>query len=155
MVILAEVVFWLCCLAIAIYDVCKMQIHRVFLCILIILSMVKIVMEWYGNDLALNRIFIQIGMACALGGVLFLITMITNGQLGMGDIKLLVVLSIYKGYLYILLSLFHAFILCGIIAAIGLLLRKINKTTRLPFAPFLTVGMIITTMLYEQEGMQL
>ena len=104
-------------------------------------------LKCFSGDTDMRTSFIPIAGACILGGVLMLIHKLTHKQLGMGDIKLVVVLTVYKGMQYILLSLFYAFVMCSIVATMGMLLKQLTKKDNLPFAPFLVGGMVITAWL--------
>ena len=145
---ITEWMFWVCCIGIAIFDIRNLQIHKVFLHTLCILAIIRIFIDVSDDTVSRKDVFVQLGVSCMIGGMFILLRKLVHEQLGMGDIKLMVILAVYKGVENIVISFIHAFVICSIFAAIGLLLKKLNKTDKLPFAPFLVGGMMITTLLY-------
>ena len=78
------------------------------------------------------------------GPVLFLIVhFLTNGKLGMGDIKYSALMGIFIGLPGLFVAIGLASIMGLIFAVIGLLSGRINNNTKIPFAPFLTAGSIV------------
>ncbi|MCD6424332.1 MAG: prepilin peptidase [Anaerolineales bacterium] len=80
-------------------------------------------------------------------GVLLLISLIAPGAMGMGDVKLVLFLGFIIGYPKIIITLFLAFVLGGLVAGVLLALKKIGKKDSIAFGPFLALAGIIT-MLY-------
>lgn len=87
-----------------------------------------------------------------LGGLVFffgllLVSVITKGGMGGGDIKLL-------GLLGFTLGIKETFILfmiaCFVGAIIGIIIKLFKKTKVLPFVPFICVGVLVT-FLYSEE----
>lgn len=81
---------------------------------------------------------------------LFLISFIRPGAMGMGDVKLIVFLGLITGFPNIILLLFLAFVLGGLIAGFLLLLKKINRKDSIAFGPFLALAGFIV-MLYGDQ----
>lgn len=73
--------------------------------------------------------------------------LITKGKIGVGDIKFSIISAIYLGFEFWLYSMFYSIILATIVSSVLLLLKKIDKGSRLPFIPFLTSGIILTHIL--------
>ncbi len=89
----------------------------------------------------------------ALAGALFfgLIIAVSRGRaMGWGDVKLALASGFIISWPEVALSIIIAFILGGIFGVILLLVRKKTMKDRLPFAPFLTVGMTLTVFLGYQ-----
>ena len=87
----------------------------------------------------------------ALGfGVLLLISLVAPGAMGMGDVKLVLFLGFIIGFPGIIITLFLAFVLGGLVAGILLALKKIGKKDSIAFGPFLAFAGIIT-MLYGTQ----
>lgn len=82
--------------------------------------------------------------AALLWGLLFLVVRLVHPpSLGMGDVKLAVVLGLYTGFLgwvTVAAAVLLSFILAGVVAIILLLSRRADRRTRIPFGPFLLVG---------------
>ncbi len=81
---------------------------------------------------------------------LLIISLLSNGGIGGGDIKLMAVTGFYMGWKLILLSMLIASILGGLFVFI-LMITKIKKAKDIiAFAPLLSIGMVIS-ILFGQE----
>jgi len=85
------------------------------------------------------------------GGVIFLIlttsNLLTNkffkkNLFGWGDVKLIAVLGLFTGW-EVLWIMYIAIILGGLLSIVGLFAKKINRTTQIPLAFFLYLGVLI------------
>ncbi len=74
--------------------------------------------------------------------ILFGIRLFTKGKLGMGDVKFAALMGIFIGFPGWFVATGLASLLGLIFAVLGLFSGRINKNTKIPFAPFLTVGSI-------------
>jgi len=83
-------------------------------------------------------------------GVLFLIAILAPGSMGMGDVKMIVFLGLAVGFPEIIIVLFIAFILGGLVSGILLALKKLGPKDQVAFAPYLALGGFIT-MLYGTQ----
>jgi len=89
-----------------------------------------------------------IGMICA-SAILYLIALITKliygneGGIGMGDVKLFMVIGLYVGWSYSLLILWLTFIIGGVFGVILLFLFKKDRKQAIPFAPFIVISTFI------------
>jgi len=93
------------------------------------------------NNIWLNHLF------AALAASVFFALMFYLGKgkiMGGGDIKLGFVLGLLLGWPDILMVIFIAFLLGGIVGLALMLSRKRTMKDFLPFAPFLAVGVILT-----------
>lgn len=75
---------------------------------------------------------------------LILIYIISNNKIGGGDIKLLAVSGWFIGWKNVLLSLFLASIVGSIISIFFILIKLNSKEDKIPFAPYLSLAIIIT-----------
>ncbi|GAB3192557.1 prepilin peptidase [Nesterenkonia suensis] len=79
-----------------------------------------------------------------LWGFLFLLVRLAHPpSIGMGDVKLAVVLGLYTGFLgwsTVAAAVLLSFLLAGVVAVILLLTRRADRRTRIPFGPFLILG---------------
>lgn len=91
-------------------------------------------------------------LLAALGGTLFLLILhlVTRRRgMGLGDVKLAVLMGLVLGYPDVVVAFYLAFI-GGALFGLGLLLlRKVKPQTRVPFAPFLILASI-STIIYKQ-----
>jgi leader peptidase (prepilin peptidase)/N-methyltransferase len=89
-----------------------------------------------------------IGAVVASGGLLVLALLYPRGM-GMGDVKLALLLGLYLGWLslgHVLLGLFLGFLL-GSVVGIGLLVTGVRgRKDHLPFAPFLAAGAVLAVL---------
>jgi leader peptidase (prepilin peptidase)/N-methyltransferase len=113
-------------------DIKKQQIS---LLSAVVFAVIGIGMSWYSQNLDLES-FIPL---CV--GVLFLcISVMTRGELGMGDGILLLALGTMLSLDELLVLLVLAMAGCGVYSGFLLLVRKKNRHTRIPFLPFLLAG---------------
>lgn len=88
----------------------------------------------------------------AAAGVLFMIALYfitVTKSLGFGDVKLILFLGLLVAWPGILLTIFIAFVLGAIVGILLIILKLKHLRSRLPFAPFLAVGAILTMFLYN------
>lgn len=82
-----------------------------------------------------------------IGGLFFLmIHLITKQKLGLGDVKLSFVIGYFLNINYWIVAIFISCI-CGIIIyLIGFKFWNWNKTTKIPFGPFMIIATILTKL---------
>lgn len=91
----------------------------------------------FKNNLIINKLIAILFSLILFGGVVIL----TRGNgMGMGDVKLMVVLSIIFGWPEIIIISILSFILGGIISIITLILKRKTMKSLLPFGPFIVVS---------------
>jgi leader peptidase (prepilin peptidase) / N-methyltransferase len=82
------------------------------------------------------------------GGIGFLLlllpALIYRGGMGWGDIKLAALIGFITGFPLVLLAMFLAVIIGGLIAAILLLLKLKGRKDAIPFGPFLSLAAMVT-----------
>ena len=74
----------------------------------------------------------------------FLIWYFTKGKMGLGDAKLSALLALTLGIRGWLLMLFISSSAAVLFAVIMLVLRKIDKKAKIPYAPFLSFGALLS-----------
>nr|MBA2438909.1 prepilin peptidase [Acidimicrobiia bacterium] len=86
----------------------------------------------------------------AAGAGLLVINLISPRGMGMGDVKLALVLGLYLGWLdlgHVLLGLFLGFLL-GAVGGVALIALKLRtRRDHVPFAPFLAGGAVLAVLL--------
>jgi leader peptidase (prepilin peptidase)/N-methyltransferase len=88
-----------------------------------------------------NIIYSALGAAAFF----FLIVLVSRGKwMGIGDIKLAFFMGIFLGFPGILIALFLAFLLGGIMGLGLVILRKKTFKSEVPFGPFLTAATLIS-----------
>ncbi len=76
-------------------------------------------------------------------GLLFLIAVISRGGMGGGDVKLYAVIGIVLGFKGVFMSLFLASMIGAIAGGVGLLTKRLNRKSALPFGPSIAAASII------------
>lgn len=82
----------------------------------------------------------------AASGILLLLSILSRGGVGGGDIKLTAVCGLLLGWRNMLLSLAIASILGLLVMAPVFLIKKLHRKTPIPFGPFLAAGMVIAML---------
>jgi len=96
----------------------------------------------FAANLATGRIpWLECVAGILLGGGLFLvIILVSGGGMGGGDMKLAAMLGAFLGWKALLVALFVAIVLGGVVAVALLTLRLRGRKDPVPFGPFLAVG---------------
>ncbi len=93
-----------------------------------------------GNYTGLLRSLVGMGV---LGLFYFALALIYPGGMGMGDVKFAGVLGLFLGYLgwgVLLVGAFSAFVLGGFFALALIVFRRANRTSGIPFGPWMLTG---------------
>ena len=82
------------------------------------------------------------------GGPLFLLMYLYKKirgveGMGMGDIKLFIVLGIWLGWLNCLLIIFISAMIGSIVGIVGILIKKVESKQQLPFGPFIIISTLL------------
>ncbi|MFE6256228.1 prepilin peptidase [Agromyces sp. NPDC057865] len=88
--------------------------------------------------------------AAGMFAVYFVIALISPSAMGMGDVKLALVIGLLLGWFGLsawVVGLLAAFVVGGIIAIVALLLRRVTLRGSIPFGPSMLAGALIA-MLY-------
>lgn len=87
-------------------------------------------------------------VACLLVVFFFVIgVLLVKGGIGMGDIKLMLVMCLFQGFYGVISSLFCSLFAAFIYAIIVLLTRKKTRKDSIAFAPAILVGTILSVVL--------
>ena len=78
------------------------------------------------------------------GGIFMLAKLISRGGVGMGDVKLFVIIGSYVGNAVIVPLIFFTVFSSAIYSICQLIRKKTSLKDDIPFAPFIFIGMIIT-----------
>ena len=70
-------------------------------------------------------------------------------SMGMGDVKLLVMIGVYVGFPDAFICLFYGVFAAGIFIVGGMLLRKIRVGDTIPFGPFIALGSFVHLVIGE------
>jgi leader peptidase (prepilin peptidase)/N-methyltransferase len=87
--------------------------------------------------------------AAAMFAVYFLLALISPSSMGMGDVKLALVVGLLLGWFGLnawLIGLLGAFVVGGIIALVALALRRVTLRGSIPFGPSMLAGAMIAVL---------
>lgn len=84
------------------------------------------------------------------GGALLALALLSPRGMGMGDVKLAALLGFLLGYPVVLIGLFLAFVLGGLISLALLSAGRVSRKDTVAFGPYLALGGILA-MLYGHE----
>ena len=76
--------------------------------------------------------------------------LLSRGGMGMGDVKLGVLVGLMTGYPLVFVAILGSFVAGGVVAIILLAFRMKGRKDALPFAPFLTTLALVTLLWGEQ-----
>jgi len=79
--------------------------------------------------------------------LMLLLSLLSRGKLGMGDVKFSALISLQLGFYYWLISLFVASLSGLFVAVFCIFYKKMDKNTPIPFAPFLSFGAVMALLL--------
>lgn len=80
------------------------------------------------------------------GGLMLLIYFLSRGGMGEGDVKLTFILGLWLGFKGILVCLFLAFVLGGIVGVILLVTGVKKRKDPIPFGPYLCLGAYLSLL---------
>jgi len=81
------------------------------------------------------------------GGVLYVLAIFSKGGVGGGDIKLAAMIGFYLGWQKVLYALYLAALIGSIFGLLKIITNKATRKDPIPFAPFLSLGVILTLLI--------
>lgn len=109
------------------------------------------VLLFFAPILVIERIIIPIGkwwnplLGAATGfSLLLLITVVSKGGMGGGDIKLFAVLGLILGWKLVLLAFFLSTLFGAVFGLIGMLFKKVERGKPMPFGPYIALGTLVS-----------
>lgn len=85
-----------------------------------------------------------VGAAVVVFALMSFASFLSKGSIGMGDVKLLSVVTLYIGSMGIFNMLFLSTLLAGLYSIGLLVFKKAERKSTIPFAPFITLGLLLT-----------
>lgn len=133
---------------IAISDYKEFRIPNKMILFGIVSRILLIIVEMiYKND-ELSQMLLSEGIAIIGSVVVCLMCMtLIKGGLGMGDLKLMIVMGAFLGIEGICYSMFVSVFLAFIVAVCLLISKKRKREDSMPFAPFILAGTIISSII--------
>ncbi len=87
-----------------------------------------------------------LGGGAAAFAFFYLLAVLVPGGMGMGDVKLVLVMGLFLGAGWVAMALMLSFILGGLVSGVLLATRRIGRRGHIPFGPFLALGGLITVL---------
>lgn len=87
--------------------------------------------------------YVNVIAAVILAVILFFVSKISREQIGAGDIKLLIVISLIYGLSFTIYSMIFSLIIMIVFSVPLLIMKKVNLKSQLPFAPFYVFGALV------------
>lgn len=143
--LLAVFVFIACLLVITFIDFDHQIIPDTFLYISLAAGIVYFFTYSLHTSLATPYWDMFLGTAVG-GGLMLLIYLLSRGGMGAGDVKLTFVLGFWLGIKGIIVCLFLAFILGGIVGVVLLATGAKTRKDPIPFGPYLCIGAYISLL---------
>lgn len=133
---------------IAITDYRELRIPNKLILTGILLRVIILVMELFFEWDTLQTTVISEGIATIGAAVICIICMlISKGSLGMGDLKLMMLMGLMLGVEGICYAMFLSIFFSFAAAVILLVMRKKKKNDAIPFAPFILAGTVTAMIL--------
>ena len=111
--------------------------------ILGILAIAAMVMIFLGKDISVSNAIIGL----AEGLLLILVSVMTKGQIGIGDGILLAACGLMLGGKDNMVMFFFACLSSAIVSVLIMIIKKADKKTTIPFVPFMIPGFLIMVLL--------
>ena len=92
---------------------------------------------------AKSFLLISVAGGLIIGGLLLLVMLVSKNALGMGDVKLFFVVGLMLGLKNCYEVLLISMVIMALTAIVLLLLKKVDRKTAVPMAPFMTIGFMI------------
>lgn len=110
-----------------------------------------IIISFFGVVFEEPNIIPYLISAIISGGFFLFLYLITKKKgMGFGDVKLAVFMGLFLGWPKILVAIYIAFIIGALVGVVGMILKKINKKSKIAFGPFLIFGTIIAWIWGDQ-----
>ena len=89
-----------------------------------------------------NNNLLSIAGGVGMGGLVYLFSNISNEKIGKGDALLVSFIGSVCGLRFSIVMLLLSFIVSSVTALVLLVMKKATKNTEMPFAPFLSIGVL-------------
>lgn len=113
----------------------------------IVIWLVLCCIELFVVRQSLHSLFLYSGTGLIVPFIMWIIALVSNGKMGMGDVKLYAVLGLLYGFRGVYAILFMSSLIMAVLAIVLLARKKADAKTVLPMAPFTTIGFFICMIL--------
>lgn len=139
------VVLFMMCIHASVIDIKTMRIPNkllgVYLLGIIALRLVDPLQLWWSWSIYLQSIGIYL--------LLFIPSVLTRGGLGGGDVKLFAIICLIIGFENTLFTIGLSLFIGIVVSGIGVLVRKLQFRQAIPFAPIITIAIILQSIAHQ------
>jgi len=129
-------------------DINTKRIPNMLVSIMIFVWMLLIMSVLFVDAKSGVRLLMDSAIGFLLGGGVFLsVYLISRKGLGGGDVKFMAAAGLYLGFAEVLPAILYGTVLAAIVGLILILLKKIERKGKMPLAPFLFVGIMMTLLI--------
>lgn len=96
----------------------------------------------YVRERVLGEADLQLMIDMIPGIVVYIVAFLSREKIGKGDALTLIFVGIVAGVETVLSALFVSLMITAILSSVLLVLKKVKRDTKLPFLPFLSIGVI-------------
>ena len=129
-------------LALTIEDIRTKEITSKLLIVGAVISLIGAVVGLYCGNLS----FAELVIAFIPGAILVLLAVFTRQQMGIGDGITALILGPAFGIKIVTVGLISAFFMGGIFSLVLLATKNAKGKSRIPFIPFMTIGMVVACL---------
>ncbi|MGW9629482.1 prepilin peptidase [Agromyces sp. NPDC055520] len=145
----ALLVFAACATVLSIVDLVEKRLpNAVVFPTLYAVAALLVPATWAAGDWM--RLIWALAGAFAMFAVYFVLALISPSSMGMGDVKLALVIGLLLGWFGLsawLVGLLAAFVVGGVVAIVALVLRRVTLRGSIPFGPSMLVGALVAVVL--------
>lgn len=123
----------------ALWDIKKKAVPKVFLLIWGIVSVIYFVFEIINGQNMLGLLWGVIP-----GIITLVLSIVTKEKIGLGDGLILICVGCLQAIKDVLCMIFFSFIFLTVVLIFLFAIRRIGRSSRIPFVPFLFLGQLIT-----------
>ena len=101
------------------------------------------------------RLLWALAGGAAMFAVYFVLALISPSSMGMGDVKLALVIGLLAGWFGLspwLVALLAAFVIGGLVSLVALALKRVTLRGSVPFGPSMLAGALVAVMLEGPVG---
>ena len=121
--------------------------NKLVLVMLAVWAVIASLMLFFDTDAALGYLMDSAIGFLVGGGMFLLVYIISRKGLGGGDVKFMAAAGLYLGLGGTVMTILCGTILAALVGLTLMMIKKINKKDKIPLAPFLYAGILITTFL--------
>ena len=133
----------------AICDIKTKHVPNVLVLTMFIAWVIAIIPKLFLDTDAALTFIVDSAIGFAVGGGLFLLVyLISRKGLGGGDVKFMAGVGLYLGFGKVIPAMLYGTVLAALTGLTLILMKKIGRKDKIPLAPFLYIGILITVLLH-------